>query len=424
MSPPRRVELRDRLWRGIQTVTVLSGLDPAVGADSIRAALRRLHAADPSSRVVSRLAGEPPRWVPVPDSELDAWLARLVVDRPEAAAESDESLVQELLRRPADDLPLTVTVVGGRQAWWIDHVLADGSYGLRNVVGALVRAAAGDGVPDELLPTAESVRRPLLNSAWGLAREPKLATLRAALQRATGGSVPADGGPAPRADGDSEVTLVVQPGVPGTVAALREWGQEHAPGVSTAVLVLTAARRALERHGVVSPETDTVVMYDCRRYLPRTAAVEGNFVGALRLTDPSCRDPHRTAAQMASDVALGLPLVSLLAATAGEALSPVRAALGRGGGRPASLGPVVLSHLGALGHLRRLPWAEGTTSGVVAAAAPRSQTGITVCTTEWGKALNASMSFGTGWARRADVAAAVADLVHEPWALVAEAAGR
>ncbi|WP_369130476.1 hypothetical protein [Modestobacter roseus] len=417
------MELRNRLWRGIQTVTVLSGLDPAVGAEPLRAALRRLHAADPTARVVCRLTGRPPYWTPVPGAEVDAWLERLVVDDPDVAGRPGEELVESLLRRPAGDLPFSVTVAGGRQAWRIDHVLADGSYALRHVVGALTRAAASGEVPIELLPTADAVRRPLLHSAWGMAREPKLATWRTALQRAAGGS--SGGGRAVPATGTrTETALVIRSGAPGTVASLREWGEAHAPGVSTAVLVMTAARRALERHGVVPPETDTVVMFDCRRYLPRAATVEGNFVAALRLTDPSCRDPYRTAEQMASDVSLGLPLVSLLAATAGEALSPVRAALARSGARPAARGPVVLSHLGSLGHMRRLPWVSGGTPSLLAAAAPSDPTGITVITTEWGKALNASMTYGTGRAERYDVAAAATDLVTEPWALVAEATGR
>ena len=189
---PARVELRNRLWQGIQTVSVITGLDAGVDADALRATLRRLHAVDPTARVLCRLEGSPLRWTPVGADELDAWLHRLVTEEPgrgtgkhRPTPEEQETIAAGLLPQPPDDRPFTVTVGDGYLGWQVNHVLGDGNYGLRSVVGGLLRATATGEVPTALLASTDSTTRyPLAKATWNsLAREPKLATWRAALRR-------------------------------------------------------------------------------------------------------------------------------------------------------------------------------------------------------------------------------------------------
>jgi hypothetical protein len=418
---PARVELRNRLWQGIQTVSVITGLDGGVDAEALRATLRRLHAVDPAARVLCRLEGSPLRWTPVGADELEAWLHRLVTEEHGSAADDQEAIAAELLTQPPDDRPFTVTVGDGYLGWQVNHVLGDGNYGLRSVVGGLLRATATGEVPTALRSSTESTtRHPLAKATWNsLAREPKLATWRAAVRRGLDPNGRHDQ-PTVSDDDKTGLSLVARRGPVGTLATLRAWGAEHHPGVSVTLLLMSAARRSLEQHGAVHPTTDSVVMYDLRRYLPSSVDVVGNFSAALRLTDPSCRDPRQVADQVSADVELGLPLVSLMAASATEALSPVWAAVNRPGGQRAG-GPVVLSHLGSMAFLRRLPWDTSSGPGqVLTCAAPSIPGGITVCTSEWGKALNVTLTYDSTFVDRDKVVAAAEALVERPWALLEE----
>ncbi|CCH85869.1 conserved protein of unknown function [Modestobacter italicus] len=425
---PTRVELRNRLWQGIQTVSVITGLDAGVDAAALRATLRRLHAVDPTARVLCRLEGSPLRWTPVPADELDAWLHRLVTEAPggtegrRPTPEEQETIAAGLLPQPPDDRPFTVTVGDGYLGWQVNHVLGDGNYGLRSVVGGLLRATATGEVPTGLLASTDSTTRyPLAKATWNsLAREPKLATWKAALRRGLDQGGRPDQPSVP--DDTTGLSLVARTGPVGTMATLRAWGAEHHPGVSVTLLLMSAARRALERHGAVHPSTDSVVMYDLRRYLPSSVDVVGNFSAALRLTDPSCRDPRQVAEQVNADVGLGLPLVSLMAASASEALSPLWSAVTRSGNGERTGGPVVLSHLGSMGFLRRLPWDTSAGPGqVLTCAAPSIPGGITVCTSEWGKALSVTLTYDSTFVARDKVVAAAEALVERPWSLLDEA---
>lgn len=415
----RRVDVRDRLWRGIQTVCVLSGLDPVIDAESVRAALLRLHADTPSARALCRFDGDSGRWAPVPAEEMADWLRRLVVDARGREPRAPADVAEQLLREPCDERPFVVTVGDGWQAWQVHHVLGDGTFAVADLIPGLLRASADAGVPTGLGQVDSALARPLLRASWDtLVREPQWQTWRTALSRVSRrrGRAAREGIGRPA----SELGLVVAHGAPDSVALLREWAEVHHPGVSVAVLMMAAARIALEERGVVSPTTDSVVMYDLRRYLPRRSHVEGNFAGALRLEDPTCRDPRAMGDQIRGDAALGLPLVSLLAATAGETLAPAVGFAGRFRPERPSAGPVVLTHLGSASPLRRLPWdPRAAQRGVITAAAPAALAGVTATTSEWDRTLQVAISFGGSVASRDAVAAAADDLVHRPWDLLA-----
>jgi hypothetical protein len=184
---------------------------------------------------------------------------------------------------------------------------------------------------------------------------------------------------------------------------------------------MAAARIALEQEHVVRARTDTAVMYDARRYLPSGVAV-ANFSAGLKLIDPTCRDLRAMSRQLENDAQLGLPLFLLLAATARNALVPKRGAGDATGG--VAVGPVVLSHLGSLSFLRGLSHLEGPVPGGISlAATPADGGGITVQTSEWGRAVNATVIFDTGLVPTERVVAAVTRLVNDPRAVLAEAVG-
>ena len=421
----RRVEIRNRLWRGIHTVAVLQGLDEAAGVSALRAALRRLHAADPGAHAVCRIEGHPLRWTQVRCEDLEGWLEELVVDGRGRLPEDAGALAQWGLREAREERPFTVTVGDGVQVWQVNHMFADGSFAVRNLLHGLIVAAARGGIPVELMSRTDSVaQHPLFSATWhSLARRPQVDTWRTALGRLSDLRHTERQRAAPTTR--QELGVVVRRGEVGSVSALREWGAVSLPGVSVAVLIMAAARISLERHGLVGPTTDSVVMYDLRRYLPRGKPVDGNLSGALRLADPRCRDPHRLAEQIQQDADLALPLISLLAAAGAEAVAPVLAGVPWPRSDRRRPGPVVLTHLGPLPPLRRLPWSPvADERSVVAAAAPSVPDGITVTTSEWAGATNATITFDSSRVPREQVARATTALVEAPWSLLEEAVAR
>jgi hypothetical protein len=399
----------DRAWKGMRTVTLLPDLDPAVDPESLRAALRRLHAVDPTAPAVCRLDGAPLRWAPVPTEDLEAWLERLVVDERGCPPEDPHATVQRLLRQPADETPFRVVLRKGSHIWQVDHVLGDGSHVFRQIIVGLTRSAISGEVPTGLL-SGPRRQHPVLRAGWNtFVRQPQLATWRAAVDRWRMPFHGSSAAPAHPDGGAPELATVTRSGVPAALDALRQWRDEHVPGTSVATLTMSVARMALEAEGAVEPGTDSVVMFDARRYLPHGVDVTGNFSAALRLTDPRCADPRRLGEQIRSDMELGLPLVSLLAATAAEALSPALPATARNKG----VGPVVLTHLGPLNVLRDLPWTPGEQE-LIMAAAPSGLSGITVTMTEWRKRMNVTMTSDARFVSQDAVARAATRLVEDP----------
>jgi hypothetical protein len=400
-------------------VTVFTGLHGSVDPAALRGALRRLHDVDPTARALCRLVGDPASWTPVPAVDLDRWLDRLVVDERSRPAEDPVEVAQRLLRQPSDDAPYLITVGQGYLGWRLDHRFGDATDAQR-LARAILCAAADGSVPDQLVAdrAVEGERRPLAAATWHtLVRRPQAATWQTAIARLAMPHRASGRAAEPSDPGMPELTLISRSGRPGSLSALTDWRRKHVPGVPVAVLVMAAARIALERAGAVEPGADTVVMYDARRYVPAGTPVTGNFSSALRLTEPGCQDVRLVSEQIRRDVKLGLPLVSLLAATAAEAMRPARRPAARRQGQGA--GAVVLSHVGSLRPLRGLPWGVADPErGLVAAAVPAAPDGITVLTNEWHRAVSAVISFDARVFSRSAVTAATAMLVDDPVALL------
>lgn len=413
-SDGRRVELRNRQWDGISGVMILRGLDPAVDPAALRAALRRVHAADPWARAVCRLEDDPRRWVPVPSGHLDEWLDRLVVDERGRSPEGPEHMTHRFLREPLDPAPFRLVVGDGYHAWRTNHVLSDGSNNLRHLICGLTRSAVSGDLAEGLLPVPGGVD-PMLRAGWNtLVRHPRLATWRTAAERRR---MPRPAH-APTTNAAREdrpaLTIITRLGAAGPLDALRQWRDEHAPGTSVAVLTMAAARMALEAEGAIDPSADSVVMFDSRRYLPHGVDVRDNFSAALRLSDPHCRDPRRMGEEIRRDIELALPLVSMFAATGAHAVTR-----GRAPQVPEGPGPVALTHMGALRDLQNLPWAADEESqGVLLAGNPSGSSGTTVCMTEWRKRLNVTVCAAFLSAPPAALARATERLVEDPLALV------
>jgi hypothetical protein len=405
-----RVQAHDAQWKDLASVTLLAGLGPEVDAASLRAALRRLYDLDPTAPALCRIAERPLRWVPVPAAEIDAWLDRMVVDVRGATSGNLEATAERLLRAADDAMPLRLTLGDGYLAWQISHVLGDGIYVNRHAVAELARCAVSGEVPTGLV-RGPARPRLLLRAAWRtFVRHPRMETWRAAHARlkAAPPSCTRGADPGTRQEALSVVNRISDPGV---LPALQRWRDIHATDTTVAAVTMSAVRRAFEAEGAIAPSTDTVVLFDARRYLPPGVHVVGNFSAALRLGDHAGRNPRLMARQMRRDAALGLPLVSLAAAAGQQALASLR----RSTAEPVGSGSLVLTHLGALPDLADLPWVapEGA-QRVILAPAPSPAVSMTACISEWRGRLNLTISFDGRLADRAAVTRAVERLVADP----------
>ncbi|MFW3172993.1 hypothetical protein [Geodermatophilus sp. CPCC 206100] len=413
-----RIQAHNAQWRELCSVTLLAGLDPAVDPAALRAALRRLYDVDPTAPILCRVAAGPLRWVPVAPEEIDRRLEELVVDVRGTPKEDLEELVERLLREGDPMVPFRLFVHDDHHAWQLSHVLGDGVYANRHVVAELVRCAANGDVPAGLVRGPHRPRL-LARAVWRtLLRRPRLTTWRVALDRLRSAppSTPPAGDPADR---QVALSVVSRMSGPGMREAVRRWRDEQAADTSVAVSTMAAVRSALEVEGAFLPGTDTVVLFDGRRYLPAGTHVAGNFSSALRLTPENSTDPRRMARQMRRDAALGLPLVSMLVATVTHTLSRFRPSAAGGSGS------VVLTHLGPLTELRELPWqAPPTEQRIIQAPAPSAAVSMTACISEWQDRIVLSVSFDSRRVPRAAVTRALERVLDDPRAfLPAGAAG-
>ena len=213
-------------------------------------------------------------------------------------------LLTRLARAGASAHPLNVAVAGDFLLLDISHGLGDGRLAL-----ALVRAVAGGrtGTPvpewartrDSALPLARALTRAFATSPARVAQllEPRP-------------PITLDAGPVETVPWRRSPTAVVESAVSGTTAELRRWRDRELPGASVSSLLFTAVARAMRSRGLtVDDKVD--VLFDCRRYLPDGATVNGNFAAGVRLALSDPGDAAEMSAAIAQATASGRPLASL-----------------------------------------------------------------------------------------------------------------
>ncbi|QBJ97635.1 hypothetical protein ERC79_18090 [Rhodococcus sp. ABRD24] len=145
----------------------------------------------------------------------------------------------------------------------------------------------------------------------------------------------------------------------GLADELRRWRDRWMSGTSLAAILCAAVSREVRAR---IPATDsTSVIFDCRRYLPESATVHGNFTAGVDLTLPDPGDPIEFGRGIGEALAAGRPLASLA-----HSVHRFRRAV-RAGGRPGpattvSCSPrarLVFSDVGQVIPLCSLDWVDG-----------------------------------------------------------------
>ncbi|MCE1174923.1 MAG: hypothetical protein LWW77_10000 [Propionibacteriales bacterium] len=200
---------------------------------------------------------------------------------------------------------------------------------------------------------------------------------------------------------------------------VKAWRREHAPQASLASLQLVILRQALASAGIaITPET--VVLYDCRRYLPGREQVRGNFVIARsqQLGD----SPEDVSATLANTLEQAQPLATLVAATAKNALRRPRT-------RHTPPGQVDAECLPAFvfpprsAELETLPWQQPDLRWLAVSSGPPRANAVTATMMLLGGRLSTSICYHPDVIDATSVHAAISLMESHPVALLERAVG-
>ncbi len=302
---------------------LIGGLGPADfgGIERVRARLRKLGSAGPAARLGLRVTPSTQQWTYEPD----AICADVKSAPPITAAGIADALV-ELSSTASAEVPLRGRLAG-------EYLLLDLSHGLSDALLPVeLYAYLADPSEDPPLPTwatAPVVKSPLPRafSSWAVRNPCKVGAVLAGRLRAsrpastaTGAETTAETTAVPRripwTRSPAVATATSRPGAP---TALRNWRDRNAPEVSVASMLCGSVANAMAAQGISVAQSLTF-LFDCRRYLPTSDLVLGNFAVGIdfhRLDPASPRAVHRAVAHAIEN---GRPL----AAGALSALSYLR----------------------------------------------------------------------------------------------------
>ena len=293
--------LRERAWLPLEYIRTIGPLD-GVTAESLRAALIGLHATDPAHRAVSRLDRAGARWEHLDHASFARYVQDAVTEVDDRSADFDE-MTRRLQAEPRGHHPVRILVGGGYVAVKVAHAYGDAGP-VNTLVHALVQAAAA-GRPAVIPPMKR--HRTALAKAWWKQFGLKPGRWREGL------SFPrppaAESGPTRPWTAQLTVRTTRSATVLGQ---MRQWRDEHAPGVTTSAITFAAFAAALRDLGLDPDLGGATFLADGRRYLDEGVSVDSNFCMGPYLTPPSLTDPiaiHRT---LKAELATGRILTMML----------------------------------------------------------------------------------------------------------------
>jgi hypothetical protein len=404
-----RLTLNERAWlplEYIRTVGPLSG----VTAARLRAALIGLHAADPTHRAVSRLNREAGRWVHLDTAAFSAYVHEAVTDLGDGPVDFDE-MTSRLQAEPRAHHPVRVLVGGGYVAMKVAHAYGDAGP-VNELLRELVRAA---GEERAARITPQRVHRWTLTRAWWrMFRSPRKWAAALRMSRA------------PQAEAVESrpwtAELTVRTARSATVlTGMREWRDDHAPGVTTSAITFAAFAAALAESELNPDLSGATFLADARRYLPEGVDVDSNFCFGPYLRPADLTDPAAIHTTLKTELAAG-SMVTMMMLRAGKL-----AATGAAGypdpypsEAPAEPRPrLTFSNQGRHDVLADLPWAVDTADRVNQSVPTLSgPEGITLTTSEMGGVLHLEATFHASTYDPAVVARALERVCTDPAALI------
>ncbi|RMB77247.1 hypothetical protein AYK61_12880 [Rhodococcus sp. SBT000017] len=100
----------------------------------------------------------------------------------------------------------------------------------------------------------------------------------------------------------------------GTTDAIRRWRETHLPGASVSAVMCAAVAAAFARTSF-SLDRSAAFLFDCRRYLPPSTVVLGNFAAGIRFSDIDPTSAGEVHGALSGAIAKGRPIASATIST-------------------------------------------------------------------------------------------------------------
>ena len=284
----------------------ISGPVEPLSVESVRQALVEIARAGTHTRIGLRPNRSTNKWDFDPKLRPDA-----VREIPGAANLAELAAAVESVRRETGEKPpIQVILCGNYVLIDTNHGLADGKLYM-DLIGAISSYTSTGTLPD--WTSTPETRHALAKATfrWFVARPKHLRQLvraRSVLHEL--------GSPV-----DSPVDSEVRPWQPSYAVSfaissdaveseLKQWRKRNAPNVSGALMAMVLVRRAFQSVGLDASD-DVILAVDCRRYLPKTSVVNGNFVLGMSVPLQSTTPIGDAAVALATAYESGLPLAWL-----------------------------------------------------------------------------------------------------------------
>ncbi|QCB49962.1 hypothetical protein E5720_07300 [Rhodococcus sp. PAMC28707] len=286
---------------------LIGGLGPADfgGIERVRARLRKLASAGPAARLGLRVTPSTQQWAYEPD----AVCAEVESAPPITAAGIADALV-ELSSTVSTGVPLRGRLAG-------EYLLLDLSHGLSDALLPVeLYAYLADPSENPPLPTwatAPVVKSPLPRAftGWAVRNPCKVGAVLSGRLRAsrsastsTSAETTAVPRPIPWTRSPAVATATSRAGTP---TALRAWRDRKAPDLSVASMLCGAVANAIAAQGISVAQSLTF-LFDCRRYLPKSDLVLGNFAVGIDFHGLDPASPRAVHSAVAHAIVNGRPL--------------------------------------------------------------------------------------------------------------------
>lgn len=314
MTQTYRASSLDMLRSDSRIVTVLG---PADFGDLARVQSRVLALASvgPEVRLGLRAERDTAAWAFAPD--------RVVEHITQGPAVDHDNVVKELTEfahASTADIPVRIRLAGRYLFLDLNHGLGDA------LLPVDLCVYLADATPDAPFPSwagqraeAHPLRKALLH--WSFRNPRKI--MHTAYSRVRPAPRPVLAPADTEADAKSDaavrpwepslaVTVAVTP--PGTTGALRRWRDSHLPGASTSSVLCAAVATAFARSSFLLDRSATF-LFDCRRYLPRSTTVLGNFAAGIWFSDIDPTSAPEVNSALSGAIANGRPIASAAIST-------------------------------------------------------------------------------------------------------------
>ena len=372
-----RVAHLDVMHSHARATTIVGPVDlPA--ADVVADRLAAMTAAGPNARLGLRPSTRTNRWV------FDPVAHRPVVTTMDAPASPMDLLDIDVDSTGAAEARPTSVVLAG------DYLRTDHNHGLGEVAFTLLLHGVVLGTID---PSDPNVWRPARRRGNGIATaalrtfgsDPRrLWALRSSLSRADAATTIArtpPAGPDPVAAQQPwtpDRTAVFSPMPPETVARLRAWRDNDAPGTSMFAVVAAALHRGLRSAGLDVDDVATVTL-DVRKYLADGHVPLANFVSGLEFDLGPRPTPRRIHGMVATATASGRPVANVALNSARTRVGLLTGRLTAPATRPrAPRARLLFSSLGKVPRQGAIPWRGTADPFYIVHNDPTGPEGITV----------------------------------------------